>query len=40
MEAIKVHCTLFSGSNFMIGVGGLFGSFQKGYPSFVLASNG
>jgi hypothetical protein len=37
---MKVACKIFSGFISSTGVGGLFGSFQKGFPSFVLASNG
>ena len=37
---MNVQWIIFVGSNSYIGVGGLLGSFQKGWPSLVLKSKG
>lgn len=39
-DVTKVQWRISLGSNFSMGVGGLLGSFQNGFPSFVLASKG
>jgi hypothetical protein len=36
IDVTKVQCNKFLESNAVIGVGGLLGNFQKGYPSLVL----
>lgn len=40
MTVTNVQCRRSEGSNSWMGVGGLLGSFQNGYPFLVLASRG